>query len=346
MARPAEGELKAGAIVGSFRQTGARLTVISIASAIILGVIDQFTSKIVPSLADYIHDFFLPPQFFVSFAPPVDVSGGLSVALIQAAKVGDIAVKETVAGTRVFTASAGPGTYLLRLRGAGDKSGKELVTTKKIEKSGETWQIDSTERNWANAAELTSGASSNPTAPPIAPSASSRLSNTRWTVTEQDYAVLTQIDNKVLRSLLSTALAEVGIFELGTDWEKQHIAAYAAAAGPQWATVQQHFPWGGAFVAWLVTQAYLTPPVAPASFRNWQHWSNEVNVNALKAGMIGIFQLSNSEIPEANSRLLVGPIIRRQPGCIEVILGNIANRVVITCVASELLVSVRDPGQP
>jgi hypothetical protein len=339
------GNLKADAVVGSFRRDGARLTVISIASAIVLGVIDQFTSKIVPSTADYIHDLFLPPQFLVSFAPPVDTAGGLSLALIGTGKVDDIRLKETVTGTRVYAASAGPGTYLLRLQGTGERRGKELVATKKIEKSGETWLVDSAERNWASTSEITAGPPSAAAATTGAPPASSRLSNTRWTVTEQDYAVLAKIDSKVLRSLLLTALAQVGIYEFGTDWEKQHISSYGAAAGSPWATTQEHFPWGGAFVGWLVAQTFLTPPPAPASYKNWENWNRDVTLNALQPGMIGIFQLNNKEIPEASSRLLVGPIVRRQPGCIEVILGNIANRVVITCVAIELLVSVRDPTQ-
>ena len=338
-----EGELKARGIVSSFRQTGVSLTLISIGTAILLGVIDQFTSKIIPTIADYVHDLVRPPQFLISFTPPVDVSGGLSIILPPAASSG-ISVKEVLTGTRVFMASAGPGTYLLRLRGAGDKSGKELVTIKKIEKSGETWQVDTADRNWANVAEITAGAvPANPASAERPAAASSRLSNTRWTVTEQDYAILLQIDNKVRRSLLSNALNEVGIFELGTDWEKQHLASYADAA--EYSAGSQRFPWGGAFVAWVVKQAYVAPPVGAAGFKSWLHWSGKVGADALKSGMIAIFQLDNAELPESSSRLLVGPVVRRQPGCIEVILGNIANRVVITCVATELLVTVRDPGQ-
>jgi hypothetical protein len=225
--------------------------------------------------------------------------------------------------------------------------GKELVSVKKIERSGEAWQVDSTERNWAIAAELTSGINSSGPLKAHAetPSTgSSQLSNTRWAVTEQDYAVLAQIDDKVSRSLLSTALNEVGIFEFGTDWEKQHIASYAKAAGPPWSTSDQHFPWGGAFVAWAVSQSYISPPSQPAAFGNWQHWGNQVPTNSLKPGMIGIFELKGAEVPQAASRLLVGPILRRQPDCIELIIGNISNRVVISCVAEQSLRSVREPG--
>lgn len=334
--------LKAANIFSSFRRTGVQLTLVSIMSAIILGIIDQFTSKIVPTTADYIHDLFFPPQFFVHFSPPVDVSGGISLFFIPSSSPSEISLKETVPGTHVFAASAAPGTYVLRLRGSDDRRGKELVDTKTIAKSGETWQVDTSERNWANSAAIRSGApTSDPAAPQSAP-VSSRLSGTRWTVTEQDYAVLAQIDNSIRRSLLAGALGDVGIFESGTDWEKQHLAAYWQAIRPAMSNSQDTLPWGGAFLAWVARHAYLEPPSQAAAFGSWLQWGRDISPAELKPGMIAIFRLDNAEVPQARSRLLVGPVLRQQSKCIEVVLGNIANRVVISCVATNLLVKVKD----
>jgi hypothetical protein len=62
------------------------------------------------------------------------------------------------------------------------------------------------------------------------------------------------------------------------------------------------------------------------------------------AGMVAIFRLDiNSEIPESQSRLVVGVVLRPQPPCIETILGNIDHRLVISCVRTDLLSGMRPP---
>ena len=59
--------------------------------------------------------------------------------------------------------------------------------------------------------------------------------------------------------------------------------------------------------------------------------------------MIAIFRLTGSDIPEVRSRLLVGVVVRRQKNCVEVVLGNVADRVVLSCVAADSLTDVRRP---
>ena len=338
-------DLKADSIVGSLKQNGGRITAISIISAICLGVIDQFGSRVVPSIADYIRDTYDPPAFYVNFAPPIDSSSRITISSLRGAQTSEVAMKPTKA-PNIYTALAGPGTYLLQIQGTAERIGKELVTTRRIEKNGEMWPVDSSDRNWANASELKSGSPTTPASPAVPETPRGRLSNTRWTVTDQDYAVLLQIEDRVLRSLISTALGEVGIFENGNDWEKKHIAAYWQAVGPNWSDAQQqNMPWGGAFVAWVVAQTYLVPPPSPAAFQSWRQWNKEVPIAEIRPGLIGVFQLTTSEVPQSRSRLLVGPIIRRHRDCTEAIIGNVSDRVVITCIANELLVSVRHPGQ-
>lgn len=338
-------KLESAEIVSSLKGGGFRVTLIAVCSALLFGVVDQFTSKIIPTTAAYIQDTLFPPEFYVSFSPSTNVSAGLDVSPIRDAS-SKVAVRKREAGDSVFTVLAGPGSYILHLRGAGDKSGKILVDQKQISKSGEIWSVNEVDRNWGSEAALVSGVdpAQNPSPVAQSPAATgSRLSNTRWTVAAQDYAILTQIDNKVRRSLLANALGEVGIYENGTDWEKLHIQAYSAAAG--WSATQQHYPWGGSFVAWLLTQIYTPPPTGGAAFQNWRRWAEEKPSTSIEPGMIGIFRLDNSEVPQAASRLLVGPIVRQQSNCVEIIAGNISNRVVITCVDRGLFLLARAPEQ-
>jgi hypothetical protein len=203
--------------------------------------------------------------------------------------------------------------------------------------------VDAGERSWADAIELRSGAQ-------IAlgrNESSSRLSNTRWTATEQDFSLIGSIDSGVLRSTLANALIEVGVFEKGSEREKRQIVQYWGAAGPEWSKTTVNdlsAPWGGAFLAWIVRQSGAQPPNSPASFFSWQKWGDDVPPILMTPGMIAVFKLDiASELPQARSRLLVGVFVRRQAGCIEIIAGNIADRVVITCVAENLLDTVRRP---
>lgn len=338
-------KLESAEIVSSLKSGGLRATLIAVATALVFGVVDQFTSKIIPTTAAYIQNALFPPEFYVSFSPSTNVSAGLDVSTIRDTG-GKIAVKKRAAGEPVFTAAAGPGSYILHLRGAGDKSGKVLVDQRQISKSGEIWSVNEADRNWVSEAALTGAvetAVNSPAAAPPPVASGARLSNTRWTVTAQDYAVLTQIDNKVRRSLLANALGEVGIDENGTDWEKRHIQSYSQAAN--WPVTPEHYPWGGAFTAWLLTQVYATPPTGSASYMAWRHWAEEKPSKAIEPGMIAIFRLDNSDVPQARSRLLAGPVVRRQSNCVEIIVGNITNRVVITCVDAGLFLVARAPEQ-
>jgi hypothetical protein len=345
--------LKADEILKSFKQHGTRVAIISFVSAIALGVTDQFTSKIVPSLVEKIEYYFVPPKFFITFSPPVDVSGGLTVSPLETQDKTPVSVSESVPGTRIFTALAVPGTYIVRLRGGADKAGLELVDSKKIDKSGETWKVDASERNWASAVQLRTGA---PRAPApdgkttLTEPGASRLSGTRWTAAEQDFALIASAEPGLLRSTLANALAEVGVFEKGTDQEKRRIVSYWGAAGPGWShiTVQNlTTPWGGAFLAWVVRQAGANAPKGPALFLNWQNWDDKVSSDLMAAGMIAIFRLDlSSDLPQAPSRRLAGVVVRRQPSCIEIVAGNVADRVVITCVAAQAMDSIRRPRLP
>ena len=196
-------------VLKTFKQNGLRLTIISVASTICLGVADQFTGRIIPSIATRIDHFVDPPKFFVTFDAPVDISAGVTVTALGAEGAPSVAIKK--AGERALAVHAGPGAYELRLLRRQNNVTQELVDTKLIEKTTQLWPVDTNERNWANEAALRGGIASgaSPAAEPL------RLAATRWSLTERDFAVVASVQDPALRSMLANALAEVGIFRTG-----------------------------------------------------------------------------------------------------------------------------------
>jgi hypothetical protein len=94
-----------------------------------------------------------------------------------------------------------------------------------------------------------------------------------------------------------------------------------------------------------VRQAGAEPPNGAASFLKWRDWGIDVPPSELGPGMVAVYRLDTAAgLPQSTSRLLVGVVLRRQPDCIETIIGNVADRVVITCVAANLLTGVRRPA--
>jgi hypothetical protein len=134
--------------------------------------------------------------------------------------------------------------------------------------------------------------------------------------------------------MLANALAEVGTYERGTNREKQRILSYWDATDSQ--PLQRL--WAGAFVAWIVKQAGMQLPNGPAALSNWRSWGDGVSADAASPGMIGIFTIPG--LPSGNRG---GFVLRRQHDCIEIVAGNVGNRVVITCAKLSSLVAIRRP---
>jgi hypothetical protein len=127
-------------------------------------------------------------------------------------------------------------------------------------------------------------------------------------------------------------MGQVGVTDGGSEADRNAIGTY-------WETVHPPFlpagdPWGGAFLGWAMYKAGVEPPAQSASFLSWQTWGKSIPIDRGEPGMVGIFDFPG--LRQAPSKLLVGIILRRKPECTEVIVGNIANRVVITCVAVPL----------
>lgn len=99
-------------------------------------------------------------------------------------------------------------------------------------------------------------------------------------------------------------------------------------------------PWGGAFLNWVMLQAGTSAP-GSAVFTSWLSWGESVPVERAAPGMVVIFDFPR--LPEARSRLLVGILMRKKADCVEIIAGNVVDRVVLTCVAGTIK-SVRKPS--
>ena len=126
------------------------------------------------------------------------------------------------------------------------------------------------------------------------------------------------------------------MFEKGSEREQRRVLSY-------WTGIMNvsstDWPWSGAFLGWAVKQAGAQPPRDSARVASWRQWDDEVPESSMSPGMVAVFQPNT-----ATRSALAGIVLRRQPSCIEVVMGNIADRVVISCVRANMLVSVRRPA--
>jgi hypothetical protein len=172
------------------------------------------------------------------------------------------------------------------------------------------------------------------------------LREVRWSATATDFSQIALAPTKATRDLLSTALQEVGVNGIGSAEDKARIYEY-------WSVIpglrdlnrikpDAPGPWGGAFLAWVVTKVGIKPPAASAAYNSWLNWGEPSPRNAAEPGMIALF--STKVVPGLTGAYLVGIVLRKRSDCIEIVTGNIVNRVVIACVALPVA-SYRRPAE-
>lgn len=340
----------------AFRKKGLWGAVLFVPSAVALGLIDQFTGRVIPSLTEGIDDYFNPPEFIVGFSVPVERIQAVEVSLIGSAAPRPFATRDLT--PRRVIIEAGPGVYDLRVRRVHNGLAQVLPALIDIGKRGELKQVDTAETNWADEAVLTGSSDSLAAAGKVTsdaeatppPKSGDRLSGTRWTVAGADYAMIATAEDHLTRVVLASALPEVGVSEFGSDAEKRRILNYWTAV-PGWRDHVQldrldDVPWSGAFLAWVVSKAGGEPPEGAAQNERWRSWGADVAPTAALPGMVATFRFPRSGESPAAGRHLSGIILRQQPDCTEVVAANIANRVVITCVAATYLLAVRRPVEP
>jgi uncharacterized protein (TIGR02594 family) len=313
----------------AFKKGGPKFAATTLLSALILGLADQFTVGVLPAIKSRAINMFDPPNFTLQFPTALDADA-LKVSLLDIGSGAETTPKFYVRRERFVVIEAAPGNYDVRLRRGSGPVAEELPLVASVEKPGQIIEVDDSESRWSTVAALTTGVEPSPS---IRPSEESgKLTGTRWAAAPEDYAMVASAETVVARSILAGALAEVGIFEEGTDQEKARVLHYwdAAPGIPIGLETIDSVPWGGAFLGWIVQNAGVSPPRGAASFNSWLDWGEERQQPS--PGLLAVFQMQS--LPEAPSRLLVGVVLRQRKECVEIIGGNLVNRVAITCVAA------------
>jgi Golgi nucleoside diphosphatase len=94
--------LKAQDILDALKQHGLTWAALSVASTIFLGIVDQFTSRIVPTATHYIEDYWNPPKFFVGFKPSIGPTVAITVNNVDNRDKAAIPVKtKSIAGSQL-----------------------------------------------------------------------------------------------------------------------------------------------------------------------------------------------------------------------------------------------------
>ncbi|MCF3643096.1 hypothetical protein LXM94_24350 [Rhizobium sp. TRM95111] len=319
------GDFSVKAFVENIRQHGWSKATVSLSLLLAFAVLDSFTGKIVPTVVQRVENYLDPSTVTLKFADKVAIAdGGIYLRTATSEPEPEGTSTYTVVSSTDVVVHALPGSYILTVRRLNRGRTETASDVVRFEKPGDEVKVEIAADDWLSeedeqipgvAADGTNGGSGNQV-----------LRGTRWTTTSEDYAVLADIADRRLRLTLASALVEVGVEE---NADKGRLADYWKTV-ESWPTSTDGVPWGGVFLSWVVTSAGFEPPKAAPSFLAWQEWGRAVPPADAGPGMLAIFQRDG--VPESRSRLMIGVILRVQPECIEIVGGNVADRVAITCI--------------
>jgi hypothetical protein len=307
------------------------------AGVLALGVYDNLKGGVVEGIADWARYHLSSPIYVLEFTEPVTVDPKHLVLLPvggtgQPAKLENVSMPPSPTRdgrTKYIEVTVYPGLYYIRLeRTAG--SGAQVLAQQvvRLGKPGEPAKVDTSESQWATVTALT------------APRTGGKTEGTRWTLAPSDSEALAASDGRSA-AILRAALSQLGIWEGGAEADKRAVAAYwnAAIAAGGTPAMKEGDPvyslWGGAFLAWAVAQAGGKPPSAAASFKSWKDWGTRIEPSKTKPGMIVVVETGQRQAPTP-SGLMVGVLLRQRADCVEMVTGNIADRVVVTCVHGQV----------
>jgi hypothetical protein len=305
-------------IWSKFKSEGFKVTLIALLSSLGFLAINKIVDNALTKSVDNLEEMWSgPPTFLIPFSEPVDDTKW--VITKDGTDRGQVVTPDWL-GTRAAKIRINPGIYLLKLYKTGSKY--VLNVPMDLHKGTSISTVDASETRWALETETTHFGGGNIEQAP-------NLISTRWTTTQADWAVVASAGDSRLANIVKLALGQVGVTSGGSEYDQKSINDYWKATNLT--PVQPQTPWGGAFLNWVIKRADASPENESPSFRSWLNWGDYVQTDTAKPGMIAIFDFPY--LVQAPSQLLVGIFLRQRPECTEVVVGNIAKRVVITCVS-------------
>lgn len=311
----------------SLLRGGPRIALLTFGSALAFAVINKLADNAMTNGIDYLSAIVRPPTFLLVFSDPVNPVG---LELLKDGRAKQANKTETL-GDRALKVTTSPGYYILKVYRDRSDGRYALSAPLNLRPANSDYQVDASENHWALEQEITHFKGTNLDAPP-------NLIGTRWITSQADWETVASAPTEKLASIVKTALEQVGVNAKGSEVDKQTIVGFFSQTNVP--SPSQVTPWGGAFLNWVMRKSGAPTP-GSASFTAWLTWGEPVSMDKSAAGMVVIFDFPG--LTQAPSGLLVGIMTRRKSDCIEVVVGNIADRVVITCVSGSVK-SIRKPA--
>lgn len=327
-------DLKTETILKDVQNKGPKTAIWGLFVIIIFGVIDSFTAKIVPTIADAIREQVYPSTVTLKFSDPIQIpDNGLRLRRAYEEADSPNRPRFRAVSKTIIVLIAPPGNYILTVYRDNVGEMETAMSPLRFEKSGEERDVRITPSDWrmvsAPDLDLAAEEAESPSSPT---NLSIKLVGTRYIATSDDFEQITTVDDQDRKAVLSLALGEVGVSEIGTTQEQDRVLSY-------WDDVNFPNPslktaWVSAFVNWVMKGTGL-PYTRSAVALSWLQRGAPIDLANAKPGMLAIFD-------RGMGRGIVGIILRKRDDCLELIAGNVADRVSITCVSGSL-VGIRNP---
>ena len=307
-----------------------------------VGAYDNLKGGVVEGVADWVRYHLFHPIHVLELSDPVPViRDGVTLLPVggreKPAHLDRIAFNPGIAGTnliRNIEVTVYPGSYYVILERTSPDG--NLVLGEQVVSIGKEpmVKLNTAASQWSTRTALTTV----PQAPGVAPG---RTTGTRWTAAVSDSEALASAGGQSA-AILRAALGQLGVWKAGGEADRYAIGSYWQAAREAGGTppMTEANPiyglWGGAFLAWAVSQGGGMPPSGAAAFRSWQNWGTAVNPTSVQPGVIAVVETGQQQAPTP-SGLMVGVFLHQRADCVEMVTGNIADRVVVTCVQGRVL---------
>lgn len=319
--------------------------ILGAAGVFAVGVYDNLKGGVVEAASDWVRYHWSGSVFVIELSEPVQIAADKVVLLPvgdreRALRPDRVSLVGGVAGTdlvRYIEVTVYPGQYFVTLE-RGTPEGTLRLSQQPISLSKpETFaKLNTAAAQWSSPALLTTLPQGTGGGPALA-----AATGTRWTAAPSDTEALATAPAGRAVATLRAALGQLGVWEEGGESDRKAIGAYwravAAVGGMSPSPGDDVYGrWGGAFLAWAVAQGGGTPPMAAPAFRSWQSWGTAIEPSGAKPGHMVIVRTGQTTGPTP-SGLMVGVYLRRRADCVEMVTGNMANRVAVTCVRGETL---------